>query len=119
MGFAQQDGFDAEMQIDFDDDRFSNQALLEEAHNVSLDGLSTPKKVSETGPIFDENEFAPETIEAPRVEESAMARRPQDSSKNKPSGKKLITKAEYAKQLREQKKAQFEERRAKAMQRVQ
>jgi hypothetical protein len=39
---------------------------VEVAHNVSMDGGSTPKNGKEIGPIFDMNEFGPGGT-APRV----------------------------------------------------
>ena len=34
-------------------------AAMEVAHNVSMDGASTPKKRNNAGPSFDEIEFGP------------------------------------------------------------
>ncbi len=53
------------------DHTYRNASTVEIAHNVSMDGASTPKKGREIGPIFDVNEFGPEGT-APRVQESAL-----------------------------------------------
>ena len=62
-----QNDFERELQMDHDDERPSsmeNNCVYppEMAINVSLDeGASTPKKRDNSGPIFDESEFAPGT----------------------------------------------------------
>jgi len=55
------DGTDGEF-----DPTYGNASTVEVAHNVSMDGGSTPKKGGEIGPIFDVNEFGPGGT-APRV----------------------------------------------------
>lgn len=79
------------------------------ALNVSMDG-GTPKKRQEVGPIFDESEFGP-TGTAPRVQESALVNQIGIQ-------KQQMTRAEHAKQLRERKLAQFNEKRDQARQKM-
>ena len=66
---------------------------LASADQVS--SIGTPKKTNMAGPRFDESEFGPQ---APVVQESALV-----SHVNR--HKKQMTRAEYAKMLRESKRA--------------
>ena len=64
--------FDQIMNIDdVASDNHSPKAAMEVAHNVSMDGGSTPKKKQDAGPIFDEAEFGPSGT-GPKVQESAL-----------------------------------------------
>ena len=82
------------------DQTYRNASTVEIAHNVSMDGASSPNRGREVGPIFDANEFGPGST-APQVQESALITQINQQ-------KKQTTKVEYAKLLREEKRALFE-----------
>ena len=87
---------------------------MEVAHNVSMDGGSSPKKNREIGPIFDSSEFGP-AGQAPQVQQSALVSQINQQLQNKP---KQMTRQDHAKLIREQKRATFLEKRAQAIQKM-
>ena len=76
--------------------------------NVSMDdeNASTPKKRNMAGPIFEATEFGP-AGKGPQVQESAFVQQINQQ-------KKQMSRAEHAQQIREKRRAQFEDKQSLA-----